>query len=74
MNFKFFFFFLPLTLVFLVILVAAAIYLLMGLYMFHIGYKENDGTKTSGGSLAIFLSIAILIGAAWAYSEFVWSW
>jgi hypothetical protein len=56
MNPNFFIFFLPLTILFLIIALAGVMYLLMGLYMLRTGLKENNGSKTSGGSLLILLA------------------
>jgi hypothetical protein len=74
MNPHFFIFFLPLTILFLIIALAGVMYFLMGLYMLRTGLKENNGSKTSGGSLSILLAGGIVGAASWAYVQYVWMW
>jgi hypothetical protein len=74
MNPNFFIFFLPLTILFLIIALAGVMYLLMGLYMLRTGLKENNGSKTSGGSLSILLAGGVVAAASWAYVQYVWMW
>jgi hypothetical protein len=74
MNLSFFIFFIPLTIVFLLISLAAIMYFLMGLYMLRTGIKENSSSKTSGGSISVLLSGGIMVAASWFYIEHVWLW
>jgi hypothetical protein len=74
MNPHFFIFFLPLTILFLIIALAGVMYFLMGLYMLRTGLKENNGSKTSGGSLSILLAAGVVAAASWAYVQYVWLW
>jgi hypothetical protein len=65
-------FFLPFTIIFLIICGVGLLYLLLAISQFATGYREKNPVKKQGGLFALFISISILIAAIYFYFKWVW--
>jgi hypothetical protein len=70
----FFIFFIPMTLVFLVLGAGCLVYFFMGMAQLTIGLKEKNSARKEGGLVAIIISLIVLIAAVYFYWKWVWIW
>ncbi|MEI9809813.1 MAG: hypothetical protein WDO16_19205 [Bacteroidota bacterium] len=67
-------FFIPMTILFLILSGGCLVYFLMGVGQLVTGYKENNSSRKEGGLVATILSLALLIAAIYFYLQWVWIW
>lgn len=74
MWFFVFLFFLPLTILYLGLMVAAALYLLMGVKQLTLP-GNRFSTRTGGSAwVVIFVSLGAMSAFSWAYFRYIWFW
>jgi len=66
------FYFIPLTVVFLIGFGVAALYLCMGSLLLAKGYKEKSSIKINRGTLAITISLPLAFALVYFYIEWIW--
>jgi len=69
-----FIFFIPITIIFLVLSGGCLVYFFMGMGQLTTGYRENNGSKKEGGIIAIVVSLAVLTAAVYFYYKWIWLW
>lgn len=67
-------FFIPFTILFLVLLGIGFIYFYMGMIQVVTGLKEQNLPKKTGGFISLTLSLCVIALASYVYFKWVWLW
>ena len=69
-----FLFFIPLTIICVILFAIAAIYLCMGIILLATGLKEKRSNKIDKGVLTVIISMTAAFVVAFVYINWVWIW